>query len=239
MMSNRVKRRHALLASTIAKAATVVLVSTLLWAGCNARLVPAPDAQIVPGAKTAAFAEVAGVRMVVAPHQWTGDPEDLQEVATPLRVTIENGSNRPLRIRYDQFTLSAPAGFKATAQAPHKVEGTVIKPVFLPQTFYRPSEFELAPHYRTHVEDTSRPRHPWNYDEYTPRYNLRELPLPSEDMLERGIPEGVLEARAQISGFRYFEKLSEDLPVVVFAADLVNARTGNRFGMIRIPLVVK
>lgn len=226
-------------AGSLIRKIIVLFLPGLLLIGCNARLAPAPGANTVPAEKTAAFAESAGVRIVVAPNQWAGDPADLQNVATPLRVTIENRSAQPLRIRYDEFTLTAPAGFKATAQAPYKIEGTVIKPVFLPQTYYIPGGFELAPHYRTQYQDTSKPRHPWNYDEYTPRYNLRELPLPSENMLERGIPEGVLEPRGQISGFLYFEKLSEDLPAIVFEANLVDARTGKRFGTIRIPFVVK
>jgi hypothetical protein len=115
----------------------------------------------------------------------------------------------------------------------------VVEPIFLPQTYVYPRGFQLAPHYRTRVEDTSRPRHRWNYDEYTPRYNLWASPLPTEDMLAKGIAEGVLEPKGRISGFLYFEKLPEDLQRVRFEADLVNAQTGDSLGTIRIPLMIE
>lgn len=58
-------------------------------------------------------------------------------------------------------------------------------------------------------------------------------------MLAQGIPEGVLEPKGHISGFLYFDKLPENLERLTFESDLVNAQTGESFGTIRIPLLVK
>lgn len=172
------------------------------------------------------------------PNQWSGSPADLHDVTTPLLVHIDNRSDQPLRIRYSEFKLLAPPSFTSSAIPPYNIEGTVIKPVFLPQTYVYPHGFELAPHYRTRIEDTSRPRHPWDYDEYTPRYNLWASPMPTEDMLAKAIPEGVLEPKAHISGFLYFNKLPKDVDRVTFEAELVNARTGAKFGTARTPFVL-
>ena len=158
---------------------------------------------------------------------------------TIFRVEIENNGDQPLRIRYREFKLLGPRSFTNTAIPPYQVEGTVVKPVFLPQTYVCPHGFQLAPHYRTGIEDTSRPRHPWDYNEYTARYNLWASPLPTEDMLAKGIPEGVLEPEGRISGFLYFEKLPENLHRITFEADLINARTAVTLGTVRIPIVVK
>ena len=186
-----------------------------------------------------AFSEVAGIRVTVIPDQWSGSPADLDKLATPLRVTIENGSNQPLRIRYSEFRLIGPRSFTSAVIPPYKMEGTVIKPVLLPRTYVYARGFELAPHFRFGAEDTSRPRHPWNYDEYTPKYNLWAAPLPTEDMLAKGMPEGVLEPEGHLSGFLYFEKMPENLERIAFETDLVNARTGATLGTVRIPFVVK
>jgi hypothetical protein len=145
----------------------------------------------------------------------------------------------PWRIRYREFKLVGEGSFRSAATPPYKIEGTVVKPVFLPQTYVYPRGFQLAPHYRIRIEDTSRPRHPWNYDEYTPQYNHWALPLPTEDMLAKGIPEGVLEPKGHISGFFYFDKLPENIERLTFEADLVNAQTGDLFGTVRIPFLVK
>jgi hypothetical protein len=64
-------------------------------------------------------------------------------------------------------------------------------------------------------------------------------PLPTEDMLAKGIPEGVLEPEGRISGFLYFEKLPENLDRITFEADLINARTGVTLGTMRIPFVIE
>jgi hypothetical protein len=223
-------------------AARVTVAITVLWfsafvAGC-ANLKPAPQARTVRNNEAAAFSEVAGIRVAVVPNRWSGSPADLAERMTIFRVEIENGSDQPLRIRYREFNLVGPRSSSSTAIPPYRIEGTVVKPIFLPQTYVYPRGFQFAPHYRTGMEDTSRPRHPWDYDEYTPRYNLWAAPLPTEDMLAKGIPEGVLEPQGRISGYLYFERLPENLDRITFEADLVSVRTGVTFGTVRIPFVI-
>jgi hypothetical protein len=220
-------------------AAIAVVWFSVFVAGCAGNLKPAPQARTVRTHEPAAFSEVAGIRVAVVPNQWSGSPADLGDSVTVFRVEIENGSYQPLRIRYREFKLVGPGSFRTTAIPPYQVEGTVVKPVFLPQTYVYPSGFQFAPHYRTGIKDTSQPRHPWDYDDYTPRYNLWASPLPTQDMLAKGIPEGVLEPEGRVSGFLYFEKLPDNLDRITFEADLVNPRTGVTLGTVRIPFVIE
>jgi len=104
----------------------------LLLAACTTNLKPAPEARTVSDGRPAALNEVACIRVTVMPDQWSGRPADLSNVAIPLRVSIENRSDQPLRIRYQEFRLVGPRSFTSTAIPPYKVEGTVIEPVFLP-----------------------------------------------------------------------------------------------------------
>jgi hypothetical protein len=74
------------------------------------------------------------------------------------------------------------------------------------------------------------------YDRYYPVWSVS---LPTEDMLEMAIPEGVLEPQGRISGFLYFPRVNPDAERVVFQAALVSARTGEEFGAVEVPFVVE
>jgi hypothetical protein len=208
--------------------------------GCARNLTPASSQQLLD--VTATPAEQSGVRVAVVPGRWSGVPENLPELATPLYVRIQNNGKRALRLRYDAFELTGANGTVLTAQAPYNLEidGAVVKPVLLPQNYLGPQPgFTPAPHYRTRDHRRFLPRHPWNYDEYTPQYNLWAYPLPTQDMLTKGIPEGVLDPGGNTAGFLYFSRLPEDARRVAFEMQLVDASTGNVFGEIRIPVRVR
>src|SRR5262249_22724890 len=87
-------------------------IVALSLAACarEAELVPAPDAMHVEGTEKAAFADAAGVRVIVHTDAWHGAPIDLGEVITPLAVVVENGSEHQLRIAYGVFQLVTSSG---------------------------------------------------------------------------------------------------------------------------------
>ncbi len=93
------------------------------YAGCihEAELVPAPDAQRIQGSSRAAIGEAAGVRAVVVPGNWRGDPPDLPEVITPIDVSIENHSDRQIRVVYADFALITQSGYRLAALPPHNL----------------------------------------------------------------------------------------------------------------------
>jgi len=223
--------------------AIFILIPMLLSAGCGgpARLRPAPTVRTVPGDDKSAVAAAEGVRMVVETDKWSGNPGNLEQVVAPLRVTIENRSEQPLRIRYNEFTLTSASGFTYAAIPPYKVEGSVTTPTTGLDPHFTYSGFYYAPYYRPYFRGLSPWRHPWAYDPlyYHDHYNYWRTPLPTDDMLEMAIPEGVLEPEGRISGFIYFQRLDNDLNQVTFNAGLVNAQTGDLFGSIGIPFTVK
>ncbi len=101
-------------------------------------LKPDPAAPRAPGNPNAAFAEVAGVKVVVAGDAWDADPKNLPTVLTPVKVMLENQSGRPLKINYDEFKLAGSSGFTYSAIPPMEAR------VVLSQTSRREIKIVLA-----------------------------------------------------------------------------------------------
>lgn len=224
------------------------LLAAAVLVGCSApgtQLDPAPAANTV-GAETAVD-RVNNVRMTVESGTWPGLARVKTEV-TPLRVTISNGSNVPIRLRYNEFALVNPQGQRYSALPPYGVEGDVTDPTLVDA--YNPvtapgfsySGFRVAPYYSTVYPTITPYSGAFYYDRpYYDRYYTvyRDIELPTEEMVELALPEGVLDPGGNVSGFLYFERVDSSAPRVRFRADLSNAQTGNTFGEVSIPFVVE
>jgi len=225
----------------------LAVLAAALFAGCAARqLATAPEAQLVRGNPGPAAAESAGVRLTVESDAWSGEPPTLKQKISPLRVTIENRSSQPLRIRYNEFKLETPSGDQFAAIPPLEIEGSAIegsaqmhadRPIYVPRFTY--SRFSLAPWYFKYYFPYFIEFWPWHtafdrayYDRYYPSW---EGELPTRDMRERAIPEGVIEPDGRVSGFLYFRRMPEDIKRVTLRADLMNGVDGNRFGEVHVP----
>lgn len=223
-----------------ARSIVVPLLVLVAVAGCVARLAPAPEAVLAPGRPDGAVAEVAGVRIVARPNAWHGFPEDLVREVTPILVTIENGSAAPLRVRYEDFALEAPAGGRFAAVSPFDITGTMTDVV--PAASIGPrfsTSFGLAygfgPRFGWHpfLYDP----YPYYYDPFYEPYFRRQIALPTGDMVQMALPENVIEPGTRATGFLYFPRL-RDVERVTFRAPLVHARTGEPIGVASIPFVV-
>jgi hypothetical protein len=218
----------------IAVAFWLVLAVTL--AGCAGQLKPAPDARLTPGRAPGAVAEEAGVKVVARAEAWRGYPEDLWRQVTPMLVTVENGSRVRLRIRYADFALVTPSEQRFAALAPFDIRGTL--PEREPMGLAHP--FLLDPYhgrffpYRGAIHPFA--FDPFYYDRFWPGWQ-RWVSLPTGDMVQKALPEGVVEPGGRATGFVYFE-LVEDTDRVSLRADLVNADTGAKFVSLVIPFVV-
>jgi hypothetical protein len=72
------------------------------------------------------------------------------------------------------------------------------------------------------------------------RSALLFLKLPTPEMRQRVIPEGVVNSGGNLDGWLFFEKVEdENLDRVMFRADLVDAETGKKFAEVRIPFLVE
>jgi hypothetical protein len=207
--------------------------------GCASRqLVPAPEAQLMPGRHDTAVAESDGVRTTVQSQAWSGRPASLPQQITPLEVTVVNHSDRPVRITYDDFTLTGSSGFTYSALPPYKITGSVREPVMVPRFSY--SGFYVAPFYRPFYPGVPVwAASPWRYNPYYYNRVWADWPvqLPTRDMREKAIPAGVLQPGGRVSGFLYFPKLPRDTTTVTFKQTLVDSNTQQTIAAVEVPFV--
>jgi hypothetical protein len=202
-------------------------------------LQPGPGAQPAPsGPGDGAIGESAGVRVVARSDAWDGIPTNLEQRITPVLVEITNNSTTPLLIRYRSFELQRVGGRTEHALPPFEIEGEVTQEI---GTLHYPySDFTIAPYLRRYyprmriadgflLDDVF-------YNTYRPVF--RTLNLPTGDMVQKALPEGVLAAGGKVTGFLYFPALEEKGPIN-FSMDLLNATTRVDFGDVQIPFVTR
>jgi hypothetical protein len=216
--------------------------------GCmkESRLEPAPAAlmpagtNVVGGESVVTQTELVSVKADV--RAWRGDRSVLERV-TPVRVTIENRGDAPLRIQYSSFALVAPSGEHFAALPPFRVEGLPREPavqqgvpaIASPQ--FEHSGFAVAPYLAPVYPNVTAYQGPFDYDPvyYDTSYGYwGEEIRPTEEMTRAAIPEGVLEPQGRLGGFLYFQKV-EGVDQVNLTIDLVDASTGTRLGRVSIP----
>ncbi|MCP3140034.1 hypothetical protein [Pyxidicoccus xibeiensis] len=228
----------------------------LLAAGCipEARLQPTTGARVLQGDRDAATAAAAGVELVADGAAWKGSPGNLERSLTPVFVKLDNRGSRPLRLQYEDFALvGGESRFRYAALPPFSLgtgnasreQGiggsgrTSLHPGFSsgmwpygPFGSYGPySGGRWGPY-------TSPFFSPFYPDPYYSGYACQE-PLPTQDMLERALPEGTLGAGGHVEGFLYFPNVSERESQVVLQARLVDAETGKPLGTLDIPFQVR
>lgn len=219
------------------------LLAAFILAGCAATLRPAVEARTITNNGDGAVARAEGVEMVVETNDWTAFPSSLEREMTPLRATITNNSGHPLKIEYENFALSGVQGVTYRPLPPIDIKGAVTQqspyPVIAPRFAYR--GFWVAPYFHPYLVGPDPWAYGWAYDPlYYKRYYPRwRIDLPTHEMIEMAIPEGVIEPEGQISGFLYFPDLdaASKGDRLTFTANLVDARTDQPFGEVGIPFV--
>jgi hypothetical protein len=89
----------------------VLLVAIVAAACAPVQPLQAVDpAQVVAGAPNEAQAELAGVTVHATIGGWRGEPKNLEMRLTPVDVTVQNSSNRTIRLGPEAFTLQTPSG---------------------------------------------------------------------------------------------------------------------------------
>jgi len=203
---------------------------------CATQLRPAPGVQTAAGPGLGAIDREAGVEVEARVQAWRWTPERLETELTPVQVQIDNESEHPLRIRFEDFAPVDAAGRRHAALPPFDMEAKVAVRV---NNAYGLRRFHVAPHLRPYY-----PHAPFfhtgfaGYHSYYDSYytTLRQIELPTSDMLERALPEGVADPGGGAAGFLYFERVRDPAEGRVdlrFA--LVDAETEERFGTIEIP----
>jgi hypothetical protein len=223
----------------------VLSAAALLGAtvGCShARMVPAGQAHVIPGAPTAAVAEENGVRVAANGDDWEGRPADLPERLTPVKVRIINHSGRPLQILYERFALTPAHGHALRPLPPVPLEhqqpldqaGTV-RPIYASASFFVATRLhDVYP--SLPAWPVALPRDAAYYERQYPRW---PGDLPTREMQRMGLPEGVLADGGQISGYLYFENATGHRQRLLFEADLDDGENGARVADLEIPFLVE
>ncbi|HVZ89249.1 MAG TPA: hypothetical protein VHG72_19940 [Polyangia bacterium] len=182
-------------------------------------LMPASGYTSTAGRRSLAAESRDGVAVTADGSVWDGSPERLATEVTPLWVTLRNATGRPLRIQYDEFTLRGASGASYAALAPYVLEASALKPVFrVPDGGYF-DKFRVAAYLAWSypwlpVWEGPLPHGP------SARSVVGQPSLPTASMLDRALPEGVLEDGGTASGYLYFQKVGAKEKTVTFQAEL-------------------
>ena len=205
-------------------------------------MLPAKTARVIPDAPGFAVVEQGGVRVAASGDDWTSRPADLPNRLTPVRVRIINHSGRSVQILYDRFTLAGARGrlYRPLPPVPlfhHRPvdsAGTV-RPFFASDSFF----------VRLAYRDVYPSLPPWptrlpGDDQLNERqYKLWGQGLPTREVQQMGLPEGVLSDGGQISGFLFFENATGRESKLLFKADLEEGQGGRMVTSISIPFRVE
>ena len=208
---------------------SAVVVLGLTLCGCAITLEPAPQANRLPGRFKAASGEVGGVRVVATAEAWRGFPQNLSDELVPLLVTIENNSPRAISVALRSFTLETASGAQLEALPPSRITDRVIEP--------RPTSYASAwPPFDGPPVFARWYRDPYFLRGWPPPAYL-VIQLPTQDMIEHALREGVVEPGSAVSGFVYFDEPRGRPKSVVLTARIVDAAGGQELGAVMIPFV--
>jgi hypothetical protein len=213
------QRRIPKLCGTSMRVVLVALVATVGACATQPELLPASGHTSAMGRRSLAVESRSGVAVTADGSVWDSWPKNLATEVTPVWVTLHNETGRSLRVQYDEFTLRGASGAIYNALTPYVLRTSMSKPVFQVQDAGDFDKFQVAPYLA--------PFYPW-----LPVWNgpLPHGPsisqvawragLPTDSMLERALPEGVLENGGSVSGFLYFQRVDARESRATFQAGL-------------------
>ncbi len=206
-------------------------VVLLLLAGCaSGARPPAADAD-APG--RTGSATLPDVEIVARAGAWRGWPSELARFVTPIHVTVVNLGSAPVRLSHDDFALTL-ADRRLAAVLPAEVRGTVYQPPPAPRSS---AGFLLgADNARPH-RDWVAPGSAWSVEADPSALVGEPYALPSSDMLDHALREGVLPPGGTASGFVYFERGPRGGQIEL-TARLVDALAGHTLGRVVVPLTL-
>lgn len=211
------------------------LISFLFAAGCTRPFHAALPANAVPGSPRLGHASTNGLSIDVEIDSWQGDPSTLTNVLTPVKMKVNNEGEHAVVLRYRDFTLSNPEGTRSAALPPFEIQGTVNTSPVRPAFPFR--NYMLYPSYGFYGPGFAYWPDYWGWDPgwYDSYYGYWQRNLPTQDMLEKAIPEGMLNPGGSVEGYLYFPHVPSKAKSVEFQATLMEAQSHERFGTLLIP----
>lgn len=207
------KTRYLAVGRGSCRLAVVAVAGIAFACGGPVRLQPAATALQAREIEDAVLGRDRGVEVIAQAGDFPGNVP-IEEEVTPLRVMIRNRSEGPLQVRYSAFRLTLPGGVEFHAIPPTEVSGVVelTSPGLQPGFGY--ADFYTAPYYGRYFTGIEPYAGPFAYDgayysTYRPYWEMTAV-LPTDDMLERALPEGVIDVGGSVDGYLYFEKVNAD-----------------------------
>ena len=215
---------------TIARTLSL-MAGALALAACATALRPAPEAMTAPSWGLGAMGEADGVRVLARPGAWIGYPRQLDGELTVVLVLVQNDGHHRVRLRHQDFALVRPDGRRLAAIPPFEIRGTVGEPVDMAYPALYPPWFFVGHHHFIY--------NPF-WEPFYSYPSVVYVPLPTGDMIQKAMPETVVEPGARIQGFLYLPRLrKEDRGRMTFTADLVDAQTQQPFATVTIPFIAE
>jgi hypothetical protein len=217
-------------------------------AGCTAQravLVPDRDATATadPGSSVMTTMSEAGVYLTIRSNKWAGEPETLGSAATPLFVTIRNDSPDPVRIQYRDIEIVDQHGRSYAALPPaHLSASNVLRGAQVTAPEFKYERFEVAPYLVQAYPSLPVWAGKFDFDLQHYRQYARQwpFPLPTKDMIEKAIPEGVLLPGGVITGYVYVEPINpSDVERATVQLNVTLAEEGEQRASITIPMLVR
>lgn len=166
----------------------------------------------------------ADVTLRATSGTWRWNPTDLDQFVTPMLLEIENDSDRPVRIRFQDIRMVGDNGVYLAALPPYDIRGETTRTV--QSHAYTHDGFVVAHHVHPYYPRHPRSRHHYYHDyyyyrTYHPVYQTYTIRLPTTDMLQRGLPEGVVEPGGRAMGFVYFQPVTRNIARRTATLDLL------------------
>ena len=200
----------------------VALVALMASGGACAKqpvLLPTSGYTSAIGRSSLAVESRSGVTVTADGSVWDSSPKNLATEVTPVWVTLSNATGRPLRIQYDEFSLRGASSAIYAALSPYVLPASGSTEVLAVPDGGDFDKFEVAAYLA--------PFYPWlpvwvgplPHGPFMHSVAWRAS-LPTASMLDRALPEGVLENGGTASGYLYFQKVSAEESKVTFQAGL-------------------
>lgn len=187
----------------------------------------------------------AGILLTAQPDGWRGW-DAIQRAVTPLRVRLRNTSDTPIVIEYSSFEVVAPTGtFAALPPLAMDQEVEVVigpgAPIIDP--VWQDPAFAVAPQYAGYYPGARvYPGYEYGWRGATsarPTPVFAEVELPTHEMLEQMLPEGVLDPGGEIEGVLFFEHVPAGTWGLELQAAFRDPATGAVVTRLSIPLTVE
>ena len=227
------------------------LVTLLVIVGCAHEGKLRPQAGAVPLSEDGSAAVIGehGVRLVAYGSNWKGQPGDLERNFTPVQIRLENHSGRPISIQYKAIELEAKDVY--VARSPEAL-GDILamratrfrpaRPTYVPpprnpnRTGPPETARDAAPTYSGRAHDVA-PFSPVPCHTCPNLFAAASVPTP--DMRQQALAEGLLEDGKDREGFVYFEEPLYGVDRATLKVKLVDASTGEQFGTLSVPFEVR